>query len=143
MKKLLFFVATLLTLNGYCGLNITGQLITKDSINIGDGTTYARITYSYDANGGITAWLSFWKNKNAYKKDKPPFATSGENFLVQFKTSYYIPADTVNTAPTSGFNGLPGKSLFDKTEYWIHQKIKDQILFNSREMVIEIVDIQR
>lgn len=138
MKHILTASALLLSLFSFAGLNVTGNLTTLDTVNVGDGTSYLRITFIQNASGGsVDALCDLYKGKASYtsgKQQLPP--------VTQLQRVYSIDSATMATSPTSGFAALPGKSLLDKQLYWLHQKVADKILFDNPSFVVSIVDIK-
>lgn len=144
MKKIFFLLSIFATVNSSAALLITGNLMTNDSITIGDGTTYALVSYSYQSDGSIDAYLSFWKNRNSYvKKNKESFTQSGSGLIANFRSSYTIPDDTLATAPDKFFLSLDGKTIFDKFQIWLEGKISEMIIRDNESFKIQIVDIKK
>lgn len=138
MKHILILSALFLSLNSFAGLSITGQLTNSDTVKIGDNTSYARLTVIYNANGtSIDVLVDLYKGKASYANWKAELQP-----VAQIQRVYSIDSATMATSPTSGFVGLPGKSLLDKQLYWLHQKVADKILFDNPTFSVQIVDIK-
>ena len=138
MKHLILISALFISLNSFAGLNVTGLLTNLDTVKIGDGTSYLRLTAIYNANGSsIDVLCDVYKGKASYAagKEKLPSVT-------QIQRVYTIDSATMTTSPTSNFNALSGKSLMDKELYWIHQKVSEKIVSDNPTFVVTIVDIK-
>lgn len=138
MKKLLSIFAILFSLNSFGALIVTGQLTNTDTIKVGDGTSYVRLTVIYNATGSVDVLTDIYKGKPSYNAGKAPL-TSG---ILQVNRTYSLDSATMATAPTSGFNALDGKSLIDKMLYWIHWKIGEKIVADNPTFTVSIVDIK-
>ena len=141
MKHLILLSALFLSLNSFAGLQVTGQLTSStdtSAYKIGDNTSYFRLTYIFNADGNsIDVLMDGYKNKASYTNKKKTLEQSA-----QVNRVYTINSDTLASAPITNFNALNGKSLLDKLDYWIHQRVMNQILFTNPTFVVSIVDIK-
>lgn len=138
MKTITTLLAILFSLNSFAGLIVTGKLTNSDTVKIGDGTSYVRLTIIYNANGNsIDVLVDVYKGKASYNNGKSTLPD-----VIQIHRSYSIDSATLATSPTSSFASQPGKSLMDKELYWIHFKIGEKIVADNPTFTVQIVDIK-
>lgn len=138
MKTITTLLAILFSLNSFAGLIVTGQLTNSDTVKIGDGTSYVRLTIIYNANGNsIDVLVDVYKGKASYNNGKSTLPD-----VIQIHRSYSIDSATLATSPTSSFASQPGKSLMYKELYWIHFKIGEKIVADNPTFTVQIVDIK-
>lgn len=138
MKTITTLLAILFSLNSFAGLIVKGQLTNSDTVKIGDGTSYVRLTIIYNANGNsVDVLVDVYKGKASYNNGKSTLPD-----VIQIHRSYSIDSATLATSPTSSFASQPGKSLMAKELYWIHFKIGEKIVADNPTFTVQIVDIK-
>lgn len=138
MKKLLTIFAIFFSLQSFGALIVTGQLTNTDTMKVGDGTSYVRLTVIYNPTGSVDVLADIYNGKGSYNAGKQPLTAN----ILQVHRTYSLDSATVAGAPSSGLAGLSGKSLIDKMLFWVHQKIATLIVADNPGFTVQVVDIK-